>query len=314
LSFAEFLPLYTRHRHLLPWMSLIDIIVEPAAAGSVGLAGAFAGRPQSAAAAPAPSPAPAPVAASELKSYRPPVAVADRKAEARPLLGGRSGAAAARDVSAGAGADVKYAKGSGAGAGAGAPVDESDEVVATVRLTDDGDSLELKARDVVSLRWIRDQFRALTPQRLAQAFAEHAPEGALTRSAFARCMLSVLPSLAPPHTGMLAYQLSNIFDMFDSDGDDLVSQTELFAGVYVLTRGHPRDKLGIVFHGFDRNNDGFIQEHELRKFFASYLSTVLGLSSCTRGVPTDAIRAVIAKASAEAADKLMHAADRNHDG
>jgi Ca2+-binding EF-hand superfamily protein len=72
--------------------------------------------------------------------------------------------------------------------------------------------------------------------------------------------------------------LKRVFDIFDKDGNGLVDQAELIAGLSVLCGGSAESKMRTAFQMFDTNGDGFIDMEEMEAYLTSVFKVIFETS------------------------------------
>lgn len=72
--------------------------------------------------------------------------------------------------------------------------------------------------------------------------------------------------------------LKRVFDIFDKDGNGLVDQAELIAGLSVLCGGSAESKMRTAFQMFDTNGDGFIDMEEMKAYLTSVFKVIFETS------------------------------------
>jgi predicted ferric reductase/Ca2+-binding EF-hand superfamily protein len=97
------------------------------------------------------------------------------------------------------------------------------------------------------------------------------------------------------------YLARRIFQIFDQNGDGVITRDEFLAGVRTLIFGSDRDKLLFAFRLHDHDGDGSLDRQELERMIAISLAES---EIAERGSQT----------SAHLAHALLSAADRNRDG
>eukprot|EP01112_Ceratiomyxa_fruticulosa_P019910 TRINITY_DN6631_c0_g1_i1.p1 TRINITY_DN6631_c0_g1~~TRINITY_DN6631_c0_g1_i1.p1 ORF type:complete len:776 (-),score=131.97 TRINITY_DN6631_c0_g1_i1:51-2378(-) len=60
---------------------------------------------------------------------------------------------------------------------------------------------------------------------------------------------------------------ARIFDVFDEDGDKMLSFAELMMGLSILFQGSLDEKLRLIFRTFDQGNKGYLNKDEVKKIF-----------------------------------------------
>jgi len=68
---------------------------------------------------------------------------------------------------------------------------------------------------------------------------------------------------------------SQVFNLFDRDGNAFVDMLEMACSSSLLCRGNEEDKIHAVFDVFDDDGDGFISKPEMIKFLSSVYKVVL---------------------------------------
>lgn len=70
-----------------------------------------------------------------------------------------------------------------------------------------------------------------------------------------------------------------LFDIFDENKDGLIDLDEFFLGLSPLCHGTQKDKIALTFRVFDRDNNGFIAQDEVKDM---YISTYKALMASLR--------------------------------
>ncbi len=103
----------------------------------------------------------------------------------------------------------------------------------------------------------------------------------LGREAFYRGVATVLPNrqnLSPTERAFLEEILSQVFDIFDMQGEGVVQVDEFGTGFAVLCGGNKSAKLATCFEQFDVENTGRLSFLSMMRFLRSYLLALFGLN------------------------------------
>ncbi len=57
----------------------------------------------------------------------------------------------------------------------------------------------------------------------------------------------------------------DIFDLFDTSGNNKISVNEMLAGLSVMCKGSLDDKVALTFKAFDLDGDGYITANEIKQ-------------------------------------------------
>ena len=92
-----------------------------------------------------------------------------------------------------------------------------------------------------------------------QTFLSKHPSGQMNKKEFKEFIKMVLPNIN------LKKMEKNMFRMYDTNQDGVVSMEEFLIVFQVLSGGTPEENLKRIFRIFDADNDGLISKPELRK-------------------------------------------------
>jgi Ca2+-binding EF-hand superfamily protein len=129
---------------------------------------------------------------------------------------------------------------------------------------------------------------ALDPGDALDLFRDALDEagGVIAFDAFAGCFNEIVDAgaLTPADCAKLQQVITQLFDLFDADGNGVVDFTELGSGITVLCGGSRDEKARAAFELFDDNGDGLISLPEMVRYFTSVF-TVMYTSGGNHGVP-----------------------------
>ena len=128
-----------------------------------------------------------------------------------------------------------------------------------------------------------------------EAFLVKHPSGQMDRKQFKDFIKLVLPKLN------FRKMEKNIFRMYDTDQDGVISMSEFLIVFQILCGGTPEVLLGRIFRIFDIDNDGLISKTELKKLVKDLHAIIAGNNPEKYG--DDLI-----------ADSAWHEMDKNRDG
>jgi Ca2+-binding EF-hand superfamily protein len=139
-----------------------------------------------------------------------------------------------------------------------------------------GARTEVNKHIAEGLNWQRrnSQLSDLEFSFLFHVFEQESTNGVLDAQQFRNCLQKVLPSLQPAgdsNKEVKDFQFANLFNMFDLNGDGVVSLSEFGAAMSLLCKGSKTEKLLLGFNLFDTNRDGFVSFQELKSYLVSYV-------------------------------------------
>eukprot|EP00466_Bigelowiella_natans_P001963 jgi/Bigna1/90355/estExt_fgenesh1_pg.C_680017 len=135
-------------------------------------------------------------------------------------------------------------------------------------------------------------------------------DGALDKTKFQRLMTTLLPrdtpnKIAAPYLA----SLSSLFDLFDTNDDDVVDRDELLSGLTLLSQGSLNERLQVVFALVDKEGNGYISPNEMWKFFKLSMLVQMALSDETSNQYSKKVLSEIAgNTAAEAVGKMFREA------
>lgn len=149
-----------------------------------------------------------------------------------------------------------------------------------------------------------------TVQSLVQRFtgAHAGPPQPLTRRAFNTCLHDFVKPVTQDDAARARFVLTRLFDAFDTNGDGVVSSTELAAGLSVLCGGHRDDRVAAAFGLFDIDRDGFVSKQEMAAYLTSVFRVIFEMDP-SRAVPGVSPEALALQSTEECFERF----DRNHD-
>ena len=149
-----------------------------------------------------------------------------------------------------------------------------------------------------------------------ELFAECADEqGVLSKPAFTGCFRALIESdkgrqLLEPEKAQAKVIIDRLFQLFDTDGNRVVSFDEFASGISVLCGGSREDKVRAAFALFDLNGDGVISLDEATLYLTSVFKVLFETQPETRermGVSAEELGRLTA-------EQAFAEADLNHDG
>ena len=139
-----------------------------------------------------------------------------------------------------------------------------------------------------------------------------AEDGNLTQDAFAACMSEFvnISSLTEQDEDRLQNCLVRLFNSFDTNGDGVVSATELANGMCVLCAGSQDEKAEVAFKLHDGNGDGFLSLGEMKQYLVAVFRVICETRSSEQ-LDSNVTAEDLADATAESIFKQY---DINEDG
>ena len=145
-----------------------------------------------------------------------------------------------------------------------------------------------------------------------EKFAEFAnKEGLLDRRSFAAAFAQFLPpSLSAADTKRVSSLLVDIFQAFDTNGDEVVDFTELVCGLSLLCGASADERVRAVFDLFDTDGDGTMSRPEMQRYLTSVFSLLYASDESLEtkvGMPP-------AELAAATVEQCFNEVDTDHDG
>jgi len=139
--------------------------------------------------------------------------------------------------------------------------------------------------------------------------------GYLTRHTFHGCFRAMAEihqgrELDNTQAGRLAVIMDQLFDIFDTAGDGVISFEELAAGLSMLCHGQDGHKIAAVFNLYDADEDGYISLQEM----ASYLTSVFRVIFSTNPEARPDTTTSAEELGWITAESAFKDADLDHDG
>eukprot|EP00501_MAST-03F_sp_TOSAG23-6_P002311 GSMAST32.ASY1.ANO1.2413.1 assembled CDS len=192
------------------------------------------------------------------------------------------------------------------------------EVTLAFTLTEDGDILEFTEYDISNLKKIKDssQLHYYTATDITDVvYAEVGDENLLDKSAFKRCMRSLINVnvLSPKEKRFLTHALSLVYNTFAAIHWDEIKSIEFSIGLIMLAGGKKSGKLLHAFDLLDHDGDGHLTQSEMYIYFRSFLTMLCALNEeCSSLICTDLAR-IVDSAAGRATRLVFATGDTNYD-
>ncbi|XP_024941700.1 hippocalcin-like protein 4 isoform X2 [Cephus cinctus] len=114
--------------------------------------------------------------------------------------------------------------------------------------------------------------------KMYRAFKQHCPGGAATTNDLKPAYAKLFP------LGDSTKYAQIVFNIFDKDGDGVVSFADFLVGMASIVRGSADQKLSWIFGMYDLNGDGHITRHEMLAIVSAIYEMVQNSQTIHRAV------------------------------
>ncbi len=168
------------------------------------------------------------------------------------------------------------------------PPEDPRTVFLSIPVSEDGKELYLTTDDADNISFVAEALRGVDMPTLLKNFSSYGNGGELDATAFARAMDALVPDErlgSDQDRTRLRDLFKGLFFIFDRDGNGTISAHEFLCGLYVFCDVPLAKKMAVLFALVDLDEDGQIDEDEMRLFYQSVTAALVGLSAIMKTVP-----------------------------
>lgn len=108
---------------------------------------------------------------------------------------------------------------------------------------------------------------------LITIFTQASPTGVLDRSTFEKCCLKIYKQ-NPSLDSTVRMTLNHLFNVFDTQNQDVIDTTEFLSGLSVLANGDRDQKIKATFDLYDVNKDQYVSMNEMTRYLTSVFAVI----------------------------------------